>query len=98
MRICHSVSYFTSSSQFSYTICVEELLVLTGTESILLTTSCTHATEMAAILADIKPGDEIIMPSYTFASTADAFVLRGAKAVLVDIRPDTMNINRGSDY
>lgn len=52
-----------------------------------------HATEMAALLADIKPGDEVIMPSYTFVSTADAFVLRGATAVFVDIRPDTMNID-----
>lgn len=65
----------------------------TGTAKCLLTTSCTHATEMTALLADIKEGDEVIMPSYTFVSTADAFVLRGAKAVFVDIRPDTMNIN-----
>ncbi len=65
----------------------------TGTKKALLTTSCTHATELAAILADIQPGDEVIMPSYTFVSTADAFVLRGAKAVFVDIRPDTMNID-----
>ena len=60
---------------------------------VLLTTSCTHALEMAAYLSDIQPGDEVIMPSYTFVSTADAFVLRGAKAVFVDIRPDTMNID-----
>lgn len=60
---------------------------------VLLTTSCTHALEMAAYLADIGPGDEVIMPSYTFVSTADAFVLRGAKVVFVDIRPDTMNID-----
>ena len=59
----------------------------------LLTTSCTHATELAALLIDIKEGDEVIMPSFTFVSTADAFVLRGAKAVFVDIRPDTMNID-----
>jgi len=59
----------------------------------LLTTSCTHALEMIAILLDIKEGDEIIMPSYTFVSTANAFVLRGAKIVFVDIRPDTMNID-----
>ena len=59
----------------------------------LLTTSCTHALEMTAILLDIKQGDEIIMPSYTFVSTANAFVLRGAKIVFVDIRPDTMNID-----
>ena len=65
----------------------------TGTAKALLTTSCAHATEMAALLMDIKPGDEVIMPSYTFVSTADAFVLRGAKAVFVDIRPDTMNID-----
>ena len=65
----------------------------TGTKKGLLTTSCTHALEMAALLLDIKPGDEVIMPSFTFVSTADAFVLRGAKAVFVDIRPDTMNIN-----
>lgn len=60
---------------------------------VLLTTSCTHATEMAALLADIKPEDEVIMPSYTFCSTADAFVLHGATPVFVDIRPDTMNID-----
>ena len=65
----------------------------TGTAKALLTTSCTHATELAAILADIRPGDEVIMPSYTFVSTADAFVLRGATVVFVDIRPDTMNID-----
>lgn len=65
----------------------------TGTAKCLLTTSCTHATEMAAMLAGIKEGDEVIMPSYTFVSTANAFVLRGATAVFVDIRPDTMNIN-----
>ena len=59
----------------------------------LLTTSCTHALEMAAILLDIQDGDEVIMPSYTFVSTANAFVLRGAKIVFVDIRPDTMNID-----
>ncbi len=59
----------------------------------LLTPNCTQALEMAAILIDIQPGDEVIMPSYTFVSTANAFVLRGAKIVFVDIRPDTMNIN-----
>lgn len=59
----------------------------------LLTTSCTHALEMAAILLDIKEGDEVIMSSYTFVSTANAFVLRGVKIVFVDIRPDTMNID-----
>lgn len=65
----------------------------TGTKKALLMTSCTHATELAALLADVKPQDEVIMPSYTFVSTADAFVLRGAVPVFVDIRPDTMNID-----
>ena len=60
---------------------------------VFLTTSCTHALEMAAVLTDIKPGDEVILPSYTFVSTADAFVQRGASLVFVDIRPDTMNID-----
>lgn len=59
----------------------------------LLTTSCTHALELSAILCDIKPDDEVIMPSFTFVSTANAFVLRGAKIVFVDIRPDTQNID-----
>ena len=65
----------------------------TKTSKALLTTSCTHALEMPALLTDIKPGDEVIMPAFTFVSTADAFVLRGAKIVFVDIRPDTMNID-----
>lgn len=65
----------------------------TGVAKALLVTSCTHATEMAALLCDIKPGDEVIMPAYTFVSTADAFVLRGAKVIFVDIHPDTMNID-----
>lgn len=65
----------------------------TGATKVLMTTSCTHATEMAALLCDIKPGDEVIMPAYTFVSTADAFVLRGGVPVFVDIRPDTMNID-----
>ena len=59
----------------------------------LLTHSCTAALEMAAILCDIQPGDEVILPSYTFVSTANAFVLRGAIPVFVDIRPDTLNID-----
>jgi len=62
-------------------------------EKALLTTSCTHALEMAAILIDIQPGDEVIMPSYTFVSTANAFVLRGAKVVFIDVDPKTMNMN-----
>ena len=65
----------------------------TGTAKCLMTTSCTHATELAALLCNIRPGDEVIMPSFTFVSTADAFVLRGAVPVFVDIRPDTMNLD-----
>lgn len=73
--------------------CSKKLEEMTGAKRVLLTTSGTSALEMAAILADIQPGDEVIMPSYTFVSTANAFVLRGAKIVFVDIRPDTMNID-----
>ncbi len=64
-----------------------------GVQKSLLTTSCTHALEMSALLAEIQAGDEVIMPSYTFVSTANAFVLRGAKIIFVDIRPDTMNLD-----
>ena len=84
-KICGDGMFTQNASQW-----IEEK---TKTAKCLLTTSCTHALEMAALLADIQPGDEVIMPSYTFVSTADAFVLRGAKAVFVDIRPDTMNID-----
>ena len=73
--------------------CNEWIENKTGTAKCLLTTSCTHATELAALLLAIQPGDEVIMPSYTFVSTANAFVLRGATAVFVDIRPDTMNMD-----
>ena len=73
--------------------CNEWIEKKTGTAKCLLTTSCTHATEMAALLADIQPGDEVIMPAYTFVSTANAFVLRKATPVFVDIRPDTMNLD-----
>lgn len=73
--------------------CNQWLEERTKTKKSLLTTSCTHALEMAALLCDLKPGDEVILPSYTFVSTADAVVLRGAQAVFVDIRPDTMNID-----
>lgn len=85
MHICGDGEFTKKCSQF--------IEGRTGTAKCLLTTSCTHALEMAALLAEIKEGDEVIMPSYTFVSTADAFVLRGAKIVFVDIRPDTMNID-----
>ena len=73
--------------------CNKNIEERTGCRKALLTTSGTTALEMAAILSDIQPGDEVIMPSYTFVSTANAFVLRGAKIVFVDVRPDTMNID-----
>lgn len=74
-------------------LCSEWMKKRFHVNQVFLTTSCTHALEMAAFLCDIQPGDEVIMPSFTFVSTADAFVLRGAKIVFVDIRPDTMNID-----
>ena len=64
-----------------------------GVRKALLTTSCTHALEMAALLLDLQPGDEVILPSFTFVSTANAFALRGARPVFADIRPDTLNID-----
>ena len=73
--------------------CNEWIEKRTGTAKCLLTTSCTHATELAALLIRVQPGDEVIMPAYTFVSTANAFVLRGAVPVFVDIRPDTMNLD-----
>ena len=69
---------------------LEELL---GVKKVLLTTSCTHALEMAALLLDIEPGDEVIVPSFTFVSTANAFALRGAKIVFADVRSDTLNLD-----
>lgn len=73
--------------------CEKLLEEMTGAPRVLLTCSCTQALEMAAVMADIQPGDEVIVPSYTFVSTANAFVLRGARIVFVDVRPDTMNID-----
>jgi len=66
---------------------------LVGVPKALLTTSCTHALEMAALLLDVGPGDEVIMPAFTFVSTANAFVLRGARPVFADVRPDTLNVD-----
>ncbi len=73
--------------------CQDLLARILGGARVLLTTSCTHALEMAALLLDIGPGDEVIVPSFTFVSTANAFVLRGARPVFVDIRPDTLNLD-----
>jgi dTDP-4-amino-4,6-dideoxygalactose transaminase len=73
--------------------CHTSLERLVGCRKALLTTSCTHALEMAALLLEIQPGDEVIVPSFTFVSTINAFVLRGARPVFVDIRPDTLNLD-----
>jgi dTDP-4-amino-4,6-dideoxygalactose transaminase len=83
-----------SAGDGSYTLrCTEMLERELGSHRALLTTSCTHALEMCALLLDIQPGDEVIIPSFTFVSTANAFVLRGATPVFIDIRPDTLNLN-----
>jgi dTDP-4-amino-4,6-dideoxygalactose transaminase len=74
-------------------LCQESLKTTTGAPGVLLTTSCTHALEMAALLLDIQPGDEVMLPSFTFVSTANAFVLRGACPVFIDSRPDTLNLD-----
>ena len=84
--------HISGSGKYSK-LCHEFLQKLTGSPKVLLTTSGTDALEMAAILCDIKEGDEVIVPSYTFVSSAMAFVMRGAKIVFVDVRPDTMNID-----
>jgi dTDP-4-amino-4,6-dideoxygalactose transaminase len=73
--------------------CQELLQVVTGCRQALVTTSCTHALEMAALLLDLRDGDEVVIPSFTFVSTANAFVLRGAKPVFCDVRPDTLNLD-----
>ena len=64
-----------------------------GVPKVLLTTSCTHALDMSAILLDIQPGDEVIIPDFTFVSTVNAFFLRGAKPVFIDVRADTLNLD-----
>ena len=73
--------------------CHQLLESATGVRKALLTTSCTHALEMSALLLDVQPGDEVIVPSFTFVSTVNAFVLRGAVPVFADIRPDTLNLD-----
>ena len=73
--------------------CEALLEQLLGVSHVLLTSSCTHALEMAALLLHIRPGDDVIVPSFTFVSTANAFVLRGARPAFVDIRPDTLNLD-----
>lgn len=88
----HTLGKLSGDGEFTR-LCSEWFETKTGCVKALLVHSCTAALEMAAILADIKPGDEVIMPSYTFVSTANAFVLRGGVPVFVDIRPDTLNID-----
>lgn len=88
----HAKGHLAGDGEFTRK-CHAWLETQTGTHKALLTHSCTAALEMAAILADLRPGDEVIMPSYTFVSTANAFVLRGAVPVFVDIRPDTLNLD-----
>lgn len=88
----HANGHLSGDGMFTK-LCSQWLEASTGSARALLTHSCTGALEMAAILADIQPGDEVIMPSYTFVSTANAFVLRGAVPVFVDVRADTMNID-----
>jgi len=88
----HTNGHLSGDGQFTKK-CHGWLEQNTGTRRALLTHSCTAALEMAALLAELQPGDEVIMPSYTFVSTANAFVMRGAVPVFVDIRPDTLNID-----
>jgi dTDP-4-amino-4,6-dideoxygalactose transaminase len=92
IQIAIEMKKFSGDGHFT-SQCHKWFVDRTGCKKALLTTSCTHALEMGAFLFDIKPGDEVILPSFTFTSTANAFVLRGAKLVFVDIRPDTMNID-----
>jgi len=92
IRIAHANGALSGDGAFSH-YCEKWLAEHTGAARALVTHSCTGALEMAAILIDLKPGDEVIMPSYTFVSTANAVVLRGATPVFVDIRPDTMNLD-----
>ncbi|MCA1929450.1 dTDP-4-amino-4,6-dideoxygalactose transaminase [Rheinheimera sp.] len=89
---CHFNGRLAGDGPFT-ALCHQWLQQYSGAERALLTNSCTAALEMSALLLDIQPGDEVIMPSYTFVSTANAFVLRGAVPVFVDIRPDTLNID-----
>ena len=93
-RMRQAVEGLVISEGGPFTDQCEQLLVeMTGAEAALLTSSCTHALEMAAILLDLKDGDEVVMPSFTFVSTANAFALRGARPVFADIRPDTLNLD-----
>src|ERR1700722_15920841 len=94
LHVAESIRAGHISSDGRFTRRCRELLEMEfAVPGALLTTSCTHALEMAALLLDIEPGDEVIVPSYTFVSTVNAFVLRGAVPKFVDIRSDTLNLN-----
>src|SRR5829696_1025373 len=92
IREAIAAAHLASGGRFSRR-CQAWLESQIGCPKALLTHSCTAALEMAAMLADLQPGDEVLMPSYTFVSTANAFVLRGAVPVFIDIRPDTLNLD-----
>ncbi|KAB2660368.1 MAG: dTDP-4-amino-4,6-dideoxygalactose transaminase [Verrucomicrobia bacterium] len=92
--VAHGMGHLSGDGHFTR-LCSAWLEATTGAKKALLTHSCTAALEMAAFLAGIQPGDEVIMPSYTFVSTANAFVLRGGVPVFIDIRPDTLNLDEG---
>lgn len=92
MSAALAAGHISGDGQFTRR-CNEVLRDISGAEAALLTTSCTHALELAALLLQFGPGDEVIVPSFTFVSTVSAFVLRGAKPVFVDIRPDTLNLD-----
>ena len=93
-RMREAVEGLVISEGGPFTDRCEQLLVeMTGAEAALLTSSCTHALEMAALLLDLEEGDEVVMPSFTFVSTANAFALRGLRPVFMDIRPDTLNLD-----
>lgn len=92
MSAALSQAHISGDGEFSKN-CSALLEQQLGVPKVLLTTSCTHALEMAALLLDMKPGDEVIVPSFTFVSSVNAFVLRGARPVFIDIRPDTLNLD-----
>lgn len=92
LRAASNSSHWSGDGSFSGR-CHEILREITGAKKALLTTSCTHALEMSALLLDLAPGDEVIVPSFTFVSTANAFWVHGAKPVFVDVRPDTLNVD-----
>ncbi|MEW6268676.1 MAG: dTDP-4-amino-4,6-dideoxygalactose transaminase [Thermodesulfobacteriota bacterium] len=93
-HIAHAMRIGQIAGDQEFTRRCHELLAATlGVRRVLLTTSCTHALEMAALLLDLQPGDEVLVPSFTFVSTANAFVLHGARPRFVDVRPDTLNLD-----